>query len=284
MNRSMNNKSPKILAYLISGFLLGLVIRLKFSPSYQELLKCQDNVNLDQTEQSKSGRSINIEKPITVKAKPNRFNNDYRPYFVYSELGFKDLMFIGVKISEQQLMTSGVTINNTWSSEDQTVVFFTPYSRDSEFHNRFVKKLNLNVIQLPDIVDTSSDLEFSLRIVQYMKDHHLNKYNWFILIDDNVYLNMVNAGNHLKRLNSTQQVILANKIKGQCSSSNGVILSHTALANYYPTDGGDSPSGLLSQLGNKETLFCVSRFHFISTIEILLCKSINQSGGHSRYK
>eukprot|EP00111_Clytia_hemisphaerica_P023368 TCONS_00068795-protein len=258
MNRSMNNKNPKIFVYLISGFLLGLVIRLKFSSSYQALSKCHDKVILDQKEQSKSGRSINIEKPVTVKAKPNRFNNDYRPYFVYSELGFKNLMFVGVKISEQQLMTNGVTINNTWSSDDQTVVFFTPYSRDSEFHNRFVKKLNLNVIQLPDIVDTSSDLEFSLRIVQYMKDHHLNKYNWFILSNVNVYLNIVNAGDHLKRLNSTQPIILANKIKGECSSSHGVIMSHTALSNYYQTDGAGFPSGLLSKLGNKETLFCNS--------------------------
>jgi len=260
MGSIYRNSNWKIIAPVFLGFLIGISIHFKTSQS-QVCSVADDQEEVKKTNYLKRA-SRPSENPSTVKAKPNRFNNDFRPYFVYSELGFKDFVFIGVKISEQRLLSSGIAINNTWLSDFQSVVFFTPYSKDEEFHSRFVKKMNLNVVQLPDIVDSSSDLEFSNRILQYMKDHYQNKYNWFLLVSDKVYINSISTLKFLKSLNSTMDIVITNKDKkSSCDASNGVIFSHSALSKFSLqacNTVGTFSSMLSSCLSNHHRMKCVS--------------------------
>ena len=262
MVSNYRNSNLKIIAPVILGFLIGVSIH--FKTSIPQVCKDNDLKKSQKTNQLKRANRP-TENPSTVKAKPNRFNNDFRPYFVYSELGFKDFLFIAVKISEQQLLSSGIAINNTWLSDFQNVVFFTPYSRDEEFHNRFIKKMNLNVVQLPDIVENSSDLEFSNRILQYMKDHYINKYNWFILVSDKVYINSISTLKFLKSLNSTMEIVVTNtNEKNTCDANNGVIFSHSALSRFSMQSCNivGSFSNMLSSCLNNHGISCVSNLHF----------------------
>ena len=60
--------------------------------------------------------------------------------------------------------------------------------------------MNLDVVQLPDIFPESPDSEFSFRIVQYMKDHYANSYNWFVMVSDEAYIGTDNLVEYLHSL------------------------------------------------------------------------------------
>ena len=270
MNRAMNSLNSKILIYILIGYFVGLLIRMNIlSNQHHSLCKRSIKASSVAPDVVESLSKLK-EKPITVKAKSTKFNNNYRPYFVFSELGFKEHIIIGVKTTESQLINYGVSINNTWSVGNLNIIFFTPYSRNLEFHDRYVKKLNLNIVQLPDIIENSSEAEFSLRILQYMKDHFLNKFNWFVLTNSNVYVNIENLQNYLKLLNSTSEIIITGKNNKICDTKGGLILSHNALSKYSSNHENLHPTySLLSTIENQFKLFCVSvSKYFFKTIII----------------
>ena len=260
MSRSINNLNSKVFIYVSIGFFVGLLIRINIL-SYQYHPKCKRHVKASAVFTDVESHEFK-DKPVTVNAKSTKFNNNYRPYFVYSELGFKDFTIIGVKITENQLINYGVNINNTWSIDNQNIILFTPYSRNLEFHDRYVKKLNLNIVQLPDIMENSSETEFSLRVLQYMKDHYLNNFNWFVLANSDVYINVQNLHNYLKLLNSTSETVIVGKNSHICDIKSGLILSHNAMSKFdSPKNGNFNPlvaNSLLLSLENKFRVFCVS--------------------------
>lgn len=258
MSRPMSNY--KVFVFVFIGFIAGLILR-KNILSLQNLPKCKRYTEtLDMTSNSKLLKVT--DEPITVKAKSNKFHNNYRPYFVYSELGFKDLSIIGVKITEAQLIDFGVSINTTWSVGSANLIFFTPYSRNLKFHDKYVKRLNLNIVQLPDIMENSRDTDFSLRVLQYMKDHFGNKFNWFVLVNMDVYVNIQNLQNFLKLLNSTQEIVIAGQRDSNvCDAKDGLILSHNALSKNLPdqTNSNTLPAkSFMSILESNFEVFCVS--------------------------
>ena len=69
-----------------------------------------------------------------------------------------------------------------------------------DFHEKYVRNMNLDVVQLPDIFPESPDSEFSFRIVQYMKDHYGNSYNWFVMVSDEAYIGTDNLVEYLHSL------------------------------------------------------------------------------------
>ena len=266
MNRAINSLNSKILVYTLIGFLFGLLIRINIL-SNQHQSRCKRSIEASFVVTDVESQPKEKDKPIAVKAKSTKFNNNYRPYFVYSELGFKEHIIIGVKITESQLINYGVSINNTWSDGNLNIIFFTPYSRNLEFHDRYVKKLNLNIVQLPDIVENSSETEFSLRILQYMKDHFLKNFNWFVLTNSDVYVNVWNLQNYLKNLNSTSEIIITGKNNDNCDTKGGLILSHNALSKYSRYHENLRPLltyTLLFTIENQFKLFCVSLLSIFS--------------------
>ena len=184
--------------------------------------------------------------PEPVKPKDSNFNYDFRPYFVYSELGFHFQIIVAVITSEAQLLNYGVAINNTWLQNLPKVLFFTPYSKNANFHERFNTHLNLNVIQLPDVLEDSLDIEITLRVLQYLKEHYINTYNWFMVVHDQAYVNTENTMRFLKSLNSSTDIFLGHPkefqnlnpaislpnggvLNSYCDDKTGIILSRNIL-------------------------------------------------------
>lgn len=234
MYRNTRNLLP-----LITGICFGLIGYWQIYKIYNEPCGNIKYENSPPTSKHQSKREEIVNNvPKTVKAKPSRFSYDFRPYFVYSELGFKYPVVVAVKTNEERLRTFGIALNNTWSQGFQTVVFFTPYSKKETFHDTYIKKLNLNVVQLPDIVDSSTDVDFSFRILQYMKEHYVHKYSWFVQTTDETYVNPINLIQFLHSLNSSSRVFVGKPVKRNslvtCDHKTGIILSRTALLDLAP--------------------------------------------------
>ena len=190
--------------------------------------------------------------PTPVKPKRSQFNYDFRPYFVYSELGFKFKLIVGVLTSESRLDSFAVAINNTWMQELPKVLFFTPYSKNINFHEKYNRRLNLNVVQLPDIDEESSPADIAFRMLQYMRDHYIDNYNWFMRVTDDVYVNSGKLLAFLNSVNSSEDFYLGHAKKfgsgagsGKslpelpsegfyCLGEPGVVLSRSALSKVVP--------------------------------------------------
>ena len=185
---------------------------------------------------------------LPVTPKKSQFNYDYRPYFVYSELGFRFKLLVAVLTSEKRLDEYGVAINNTWAQNLPKVVFFTPYSKNINFHEKYNRHLNLKVVQLPDVDEDSTRVDLMFKMFQYLKDHFSPSYNMFMKIDDNAYINseqllrLVNNLNaskdlyvgHAKRFEGTYTLEGNGKWKDWtgdhfCVGGSGVILSRNTL-------------------------------------------------------
>ena len=185
---------------------------------------------------------------IPVAPKKNQFNYDYRPYFVYSELGFRFKLIIAVLTSEKRLDEYGVAINNTWGQILPKVVFFTPYSKNVNFHERYNRHLNLKVVQLPDVDEDSTRVDLMFKMFQYLKDHFSPNYDMFMKVDDNAYINAEQLLHIVNNLNASKDLYVghAKKFEGTytlerngnwkdwtgdhfCFGGSGVIISRSTL-------------------------------------------------------
>lgn len=146
--------------------------------------------------------------PIPVTPKKSQFNYDYRPYFIYSELGFHFKLFVAVLTSEKRLVEYAVAANNTWAQMLPKVVFFTPYSKNIDFHEKYNRHLNLKVIQLPDVDEDSNRVDLMFKMFQYLKDHYAPNYNLFMKIDDNAYINADQLLRLVNNLNSSEDLFV----------------------------------------------------------------------------
>lgn len=241
---------------LVTGLLLGMVVSMLYVQYLEH--NCFLNTRLRKSSTNKyhnKGRkdgAISTPPPSPVKPKSSHFNYDFRPYFVYSELGFRYHMIIGIKTTEERLNSLCIAINNTWVPDFPKVIFFTPYSKNNDFHEKYIHNLNLDVVQLPDIFEESPDSDFSFRILQYMKDHYINNYNWFMQISDQAYLNAGNLVPYLHSLNSTKDLYIGHPqqmnqkvysskdrdkvlpISHYCLEGSGIVLSRSLLHKLTP--------------------------------------------------
>lgn len=239
----------RLLLPVIIGICIGIIFKHFYDPIPNVLCKPERYQYEKMSKISKVLKRDNVQKiqhvdPVAVKPKSSHFNYDFRPYFVYSELGFKFDVVVGIMTYEQHLTSFALAINNTWSQDLSKVIFFTPYSKDSKFHDRYNVRFNLNVVQLPDIVEGSSPLEFSYRILKYMKDHFSNSYKWFVQTPDDIYIDPKNLMQFLYSLNSSIDAYIGHPVKIKapskhdkvvdssryyCSQRSAIILSRTTL-------------------------------------------------------
>ena len=225
---------------LFIGILLGCVVSILYIPLYKDT--CVFSVKLETVLQKQLTKPIEeIENqytsaPAYVKPKSSRFNYDFRPYFVYSELGFRFQFIVAVMTTEERLMSYGIAINNTWLPYLPRVVFFTAYSKNLNFHEHYNTKLNLNVIQLSDITEESTKSEFSFRILQYMKDHFIDSYSWFMLVSDEVYIRSNDMLKFLHSLNSSADLYIGYPILKSQSIALPSGNSNNELPGFYCYD------------------------------------------------
>lgn len=214
-----------------------------------ELLKSREKKDLEQKRIIKNAEPISHQ---TVPPKATYFNMNLRPFYVASELGHREKLLVGVLTTEDHLDSLILAINNTWAPALPKVIFFTPYSRDAEFHEKYNKILGLPIVQLLDIEsdDSTSKITISFKMLKYMNDHYINSFEWFMRAEDTMYmkpdkllefLNTVNSSRdlyigHPSAFGASESDAKANIYSHQkyCEGGPGVILSRSALARLTP--------------------------------------------------
>lgn len=204
----------------------------------------------DSTRKSRSEES----KPVvhnTVAPKVTHFSYGLRPFYVASELGHRDKLLVGILTTEENIDSLVLAVNNTWAPLLPKIIFFTPFSRDVDFNEKYNKVLGLPVVQLADVEDENfSKTKMSFKMLKYMHDHYVNNFEWFMRVEDAMYLKPEKLLELLNSVNSSKDVYLgrpgsyrANGIRGDddlythekyCQGGTGVALSRTALLKLAP--------------------------------------------------
>ena len=160
------------------------------------------------------------------------------------ELAPRSLLYIGVISSAKYLPTRAVGIYRTWGKEILPHLHFysAPPVDDSLSY--------LPVISLPGINDTQYPPQTKVyRTLKYMADNYIDKYDFFIRSDDDVYYRMDRLLKLLEGINPAQDIYMGcpgfgrsddrERIKLEehehyCMGGPGVIFSRSALRKLSP--------------------------------------------------
>ena len=203
---------------------------------------------------SKKARSSDDSKPVvhsTVPPKVSHFSYGLRPYYVASELGHRDKLLVGILTTEDNIDSLVLAINNTWAPLFPKIIFFTPFSRDVDFYEKYNKVLGLPVVQLAEVEDENlSKTKFSFRMLKYMHDHYINNFEWFMRVDDAIYLKPEKLLELLNSVNSSKDVYIGRpgsykasgvQVNGDlythekyCEGEAGVAFSRSSLMKLVP--------------------------------------------------
>ena len=171
-------------------------------------------------------------------------NPSIRYRYLASELSPRKLLYIGVISSAKYLPTRGVGIYQTWGKEILPDMHF--FSAPPEDPNLSY----LPVITLPEINDTQYPPQKKVyRTLKYMAENFIDKYDFFIRSDDDVYYRMEKLRALVEGINPAQDIYMGcpgfgkendkDRLKLEthehyCMGGPGVIFSRSALRKLAP--------------------------------------------------
>ncbi|XP_026528851.1 chondroitin sulfate synthase 1 [Notechis scutatus] len=157
----------------------------------------------------------------------------------------KNFLFVGVMTAQKYLETRAVAAYRTWSSAiPGKVEFFSSEGSDMS--------LPIPIVSLPGVDDSYPPQKKSFMMLKYMHDHYLDKYEWFMRADDDVYVKGDKLENFLRSLNSSEPLFLGQTGLGTteemgklalepgenfCMGGPGVIMSREVLRRMVPHIG-----------------------------------------------
>ena len=254
MARELSQMKIRSILPMMFGISIGFALSMVYIPIVEQFclydiaessnrqhdhLKSMASQAKDDDQRSFSRHGIHP-SPTPVLPRKSQFNYDFRPYFIYSELGFRFKLIVAVLTSESRLENYAVAINNTWAQNLPKVVFFTPYSKNINFHEKYNRQLNLNVVQLPDVGEDSSKTDLLFKVVQYLKDHYSSNYNLFMRIDDNAYVNSEQLFKFINTVNSTEDLYIgySNRFPGRYTFEDNRYWKDWRLESYCVGNSG----------------------------------------------
>lgn len=135
--------------------------------------------------------------------------------------------------------------SRTWSkSIPGKVEFFSSEGSDTS--------IPIPIVPLPGVDDSYPPQKKSFMMLKYMHDHYLDKYEWFMRADDDVYIKGDKLENFLRSLNSSEPLFLGQTGLGTteemgklalepgenfCMGGPGVIMSREVLRRMVPHIG-----------------------------------------------
>lgn len=133
----------------------------------------------------------------------------------------------------------------TWSKTiPGKVEFFSSEGSDTS--------IPIPIVPLPGVDDSYPPQKKSFMMLKYMHDHYLDKYEWFMRADDDVYIKGDKLENFLRSLNSSEPLFLGQTGLGTteemgklalepgenfCMGGPGVIMSREVLRRMVPHIG-----------------------------------------------
>ncbi|KAG7322295.1 hypothetical protein KOW79_013641 [Hemibagrus wyckioides] len=116
----------------------------------------------------------------------------------------KRFLYVGVMTAKKYLDSRAVAVYKTWApSIPGKVEFFSSQGSDS-----VPLPFPLPVVSLPGVDDSYPPQKKSFMMLKYMHDHYLDKYEWFMRADDDVYIRGEKLELFLRSLNSSKPLYL----------------------------------------------------------------------------
>ncbi|KAJ8393152.1 hypothetical protein AAFF_G00068350 [Aldrovandia affinis] len=151
-------------------------------------------------------------------------------------------LFVGVMTAQKYLHTRAVAAHRTWvQTVPGRVEFFSSEGSDTS--------LPLPMVALKSVDDSYPPQKKSFMMLKYMYERRLDQYEWFLRADDDVYVKGERLEDFLRRLNSSEAVMLGQTGTGAqdelgtlalepgqnfCMGGPGVVLSREALRRVGP--------------------------------------------------
>jgi len=152
----------------------------------------QNNENNNNNEQNNNNNNEdNNELSI------NKRNDNTNNIKIYNEIeDDKNLVFIGVMTAQKYLDTRAKSVFNTWGrSIPGKMSFFSRSGSSSLF--------DIPLVSLPGVDDSYPPKKKSFMMLKFMHDNYLDKFEWFMRVDDDVYIKPDKLEYFLRSLNSS---------------------------------------------------------------------------------
>ncbi|XP_051541173.1 chondroitin sulfate synthase 3-like [Myxocyprinus asiaticus] len=160
----------------------------------------------------------------------------------------KSFLYVGVMTAQKYLASRAVAAHRTWTSSiPGRVEFFS-----SEGSEKVPLPTLVPVISLAGVDDSYPPQKKSFMMLKYMHDHYLDKYEWFMRADDDVYIRGEKLELFLRSLNSSKPLYLGQTGLGTteelgklalepgenfCMGGPGMIFSREVLRRMVPHIG-----------------------------------------------
>ncbi|KAK7126250.1 hypothetical protein R3I93_021586 [Phoxinus phoxinus] len=113
-------------------------------------------------------------------------------------------LYVGVMTAQKYLSSRAVAAFRTWSpSIPGRVEFFS-----SEGSEKIPLPIPVPLVSLAGVDDSYPPQKKSFMMLKYMHDHYLDKYEWFMRADDDVYIRGEKLERFLRSLNSSKPLYL----------------------------------------------------------------------------
>ena len=156
----------------------------------------------------------------------------------------KNLLMVGVMTAAIFLETRAVAVNRTWAQTIPGQVAFFSSGASS-----VPSEWNLPVISLPGVTDAYPPQKKSFMMLKYMHDNFIDKYEWFMRADDDVYIRGDRMETFLRSLNSSHTYFIGQAGRGKveelgllhleyddnfCMGGTGMVFSRATLRKMVP--------------------------------------------------
>ena len=108
-----------------------------------------------------------------------------------------DFIFVGIMTAKKYIDNRGLASHRTWASRiNGNVMFFSSEGSTSSY--------DVPVVPLKNVDDAYPPQKKSFMMLKYMHDHFLDKYEWFMRADDDVFIKGDKLDQFLRGINSSQ--------------------------------------------------------------------------------
>ncbi|XP_021572336.1 chondroitin sulfate synthase 3, partial [Carlito syrichta] len=163
----------------------------------------------------------------------------------------RDFLYVGVMTAQKYLGSRALAAQRTWARFiPGRVEFFSSQQPPNAGPGQ--PPPPLPVIALPGVDDSYPPQKKSFMMIKYMHDHYLDKYEWFMRADDDVYIKGDKLEEFLRSLNSSKPLYLGQTGLGNieelgklglepgenfCMGGPGMIFSREVLRRMVPHIG-----------------------------------------------
>lgn len=139
-----------------------------------------------------------------------------------TELGNKygrdNFIFVGIMTAKKFIDNRGLASHRTWASTiNGKVMFFSSEGSTSSY--------GVPVVALPGVDDHYPPQKKSFMMLKYMYDHFLDKFEWFMRADDDVFIKGDKLDQFLRGINSSQPLFIGQAGTGKADELGKLALS-----------------------------------------------------------